>query len=305
MTRRPGSRHAFTLIELLVVIAIIAILISLLVPAVQKVRAAAARTQCINNLKQIALGLHSCADSTKALPPTGAQNNSYNGTVSAGAFKGAPGSFFFHLLPYIEQNALYTGVMSGGSNITVSVGGVPCYKTIIQTYLCPGDTTGGGISHFGNPAGPDGTHAISNYGANYLVFGNVRTGNQEGYGRIGKTFVDGLSNTVILTERYAWYGSTPLSSLWANSEDRWSPQICNPGNGVVGYTPCPLFQPQPTVASASNRTVGGQSIHSPSINVAMGDGSVLSVDPTVSGTTWAAVCDPRDQQVLGSDWIGQ
>src|SRR5687768_889293 len=107
--RSSSRRSAFTLIELLVVIAIIAILIALLVPAVQKVREAAARTQCLNNLKQIGLGLQNYHDTHKKLPP--ALINSGRG-AGPSYYAGQAYQVFNHtgftlLLPYIEQDALY------------------------------------------------------------------------------------------------------------------------------------------------------------------------------------------------------
>src|SRR5260221_5576772 len=104
---RLHVRRAFTLIELLVVIAIIAILIALLVPAVQKVRAAAARTQCANNLKQLGLGVHSYHGAYKRIPP-----NAITIDYSWNADKNVPGpstwSWIARILPYIDQGALAT-----------------------------------------------------------------------------------------------------------------------------------------------------------------------------------------------------
>src|SRR5262249_3678986 len=107
MTSR-NPRRGFTLIELLVVIAIIAILIGRLLPAVQKVREAAARTQCLNNLKQIGLALHNYLDSQRALPPNGVYR--YPAAGGSAMVTESAWSALAHILPYIEQGNLYRNI---------------------------------------------------------------------------------------------------------------------------------------------------------------------------------------------------
>src|SRR5205809_1054298 len=110
---RPG-RRAFTLIEVLVVIAIIAVLIGLLLPAVQKVREAAARAQCMNNLKQIGLGTINCAQTYQDLLPPGPYGMYPTTGPNAGtaAYNGSGGAFF-HILPFIEQDNYYKATLTG------------------------------------------------------------------------------------------------------------------------------------------------------------------------------------------------
>src|SRR5262245_43769881 len=125
------SRHAFTLIELLVVIAIIAILLGLLLPAVQKVREAAARLQCQNNLKQIGLAMHDYHDSNQWLPPGYAAAQGY----VDGETDTAPGwGWAAYILPYVEQDNVYRQI-----DFTQPVQNSPMIQTVIKTYLCPSD----------------------------------------------------------------------------------------------------------------------------------------------------------------------
>jgi len=134
-TRGLRRRRAFTLIELLVVIAIIAILIGLLVPAVQKVREAAARAQCLNNLKQLALACMTYESANKAYPRGNFPGNPSTTNCFATGDCGA--SWLFMVLPYMEQTGLYTQVRAAGSLATAGARGV--LPAVLPFSRCPSD----------------------------------------------------------------------------------------------------------------------------------------------------------------------
>jgi len=142
-----SRRAGFTLIELLVVIAIIAILIGLLVPAVQKVREAAARTSCTNNLKQIGLALHNYVSTYKCFP-TGGEGTSYANGGAVSAFDRY--STWTVLLPYIEQDTIYKQIDLSLAHYTLQKNQAP-FKTAIPIYVCPSNPSGGssGFDTFG------------------------------------------------------------------------------------------------------------------------------------------------------------
>lgn len=308
MQLRPTVRfrYAFTLVELLVVIAIIGILIALLLPAIQAAREAARKNQCTNKVKQLALAAQNTHDAQRMFPPAGAQGQAWNGLVAATTpYYKKPGSFFFHLLPFIEEGNLHKATMSAGGLISSTFAGKPAYSYVVESYRCPSDPTPStDLNGMGNPGNHDENHSISNYACNYLAFGKPDKNHQEGDTKM-RHFTDGTSKTVVLAERYAWYGTftakdgnpnSSQSSLWANSEDRWCPQFCRARSvsATAGWRACPLFQDRPDYKLASGAAGGGQIIHPGAMNVGMADGSVQSVSIDMDATGWSRICDRRD-----------
>jgi prepilin-type N-terminal cleavage/methylation domain-containing protein len=322
---RTAGRQGFTLIELLVVIAIIAILIGLLVPAVQKVREAASRAQCSNNLKQLGLAAHGYHDVHKHLPPgIGYYPSSENGIF---------GTFFFHLLPFLEQETLQAralGVVKfpEGQMRVRHPSNNEVYRQRVEVFLCPSDPgvgADGTVLVAGNPFG------AACYGPNALVMAQNDISkkpykvNPQGRTRLIE-ITDGTSNTILFAEKYARCSNTTLDPQFQNGGTAWAytaaavfswqeapmglpvkmfqvgfciPALENLGApDVIG--PKSKFQYRPSITEC--KPTHTATAHTAGMQVGLVDGTVRNLAPGISGDTWWAAVTPRADDQLGPDW---
>jgi prepilin-type N-terminal cleavage/methylation domain-containing protein/prepilin-type processing-associated H-X9-DG protein len=322
MKSRP---RGFTLIELLVVIGIIAVLMSILLPAVQSAREAARRSQCVCNLKQVSLAIHGYHDTHGVLPP---------------GKKGCCwGTWLVYTLPYLEQKPLYNAWNSFGTNVAgapsnydldlryFGVANQTVTSTFISTYLCPTDQTNTPITATTNGK----TYACTsqNYAVNFgntvviqTDFQDIRFGgapfvdigspngdhDQTGRATVGfNTFADGLSNTMLASEVVVGQGQDLRGFSWwgdaATFEAFLAPNSSFPD---VMFSPfyCINQPPNPPcigTTTALPDNYGARSRHPGGLNVAMGDGSVRFVKNSVDIRTWRAMSTTRGGELASAD----
>jgi prepilin-type N-terminal cleavage/methylation domain-containing protein len=320
---RTTQRHAFTLIELLVVIAIIAVLIGLLVPAVQMVREAANRITCANNLKQLGVAAHSYHDTHQHLPP----GVGYHPFTANSTF----GTYFFHLLPYLEQGPLFRSSFGTapflspvGPTTLYYTGNNNLYSQPVATFLCPSDpgVESGGIVRIGGYA-----FGAASYAPNGLISGvGPPTPGPQGKTRM-LAITDGTSNTILHAEKYARCSNTYMppafqdgGTAWAYSAALvfpWQPPPLNlpakpffPGFAIAALAnlgapnatgPGSKFQVQPTPFLGNCDPTRAATAH-PGMLVGLADGSIRTLAPSISGTTWWAAVTPSGGEGPGSDW---
>ncbi|OWK34603.1 DUF1559 domain-containing protein [Fimbriiglobus ruber] len=302
-------RRGFTLIELLVVIAIIAILIGLLLPAVQKVREAASRAKCSNNLKQIALSMHNYHDVNGTLPPGVADATPYWGM----------GNWQVSILPFIEQVALRNmyldyGISNGRTyadpaNLSGTTG------KQVSTLLCPSDTPNTG----GYPAnGQSATY--HNYVVNFGNTGIDESANWQVATFNGLTFMgapftrgrpkalnlitDGTSMTLMVSEVIQGQRHDLRGCTWwgtgSGFETSLRPNDTSPDLSWTDSSWCDTNAPNPPCAFRSAVYVfGARSRHTGGVNVALCDGSIRFISNSIQTATWQALSTSQGGETVG------
>jgi prepilin-type N-terminal cleavage/methylation domain-containing protein len=329
------KRNAFTLIELLVVIAIIAVLIGLLLPAVQKVRESANRLKCSNNLKQIGLAIHGYMDTNNGLPPNG--NYEWNGSavVATNAW-----SAMARILPFIEQESLFKGI-----DFAVSYNSQPGISSKrVATFMCPSEINDKGYGSdptYGNKYWPT-NYALNN--GTWQVLTAKTSGMRTGDGAFGPIrsqrpadFLDGMSNTLGISEVKAFnnrvsgasnattFATPPLPPTSVNALPLGT---FNPGsfthvewvdgkvhetgfttafapntkvsypNAGVDYDVDLILATEPNLGD-TYAAVTSRSYHTSGVNSLLMDGSVRFISNSIKLETWRALGTRAGGEVVG------
>ena len=323
---RFRTRIAFTLIELLVVIAIIAILIGLLLPSVQKVREAAARAKCQNNLKQLILAVHNYHDANTKLPPA-CNRLQIQDTGSV-----PPGALFwsYYILPYIEQTAIYDSMPTTMPPNFANTGVLNAVEASISTYRCPSSTdqetysvTENGVSmpgrrgisygvvvsgSIGNPTTPTGTYNGSAENHNHLDDGSGGGTGMHGprlsHARFDGVFnqgsdgtmtsiIDGTSNTVGIGERYRMSAITGSGTSGTSQIGYWQIASASSQNGHAQFAGSIGIPINTKSTSSSLQWPGFSSRHTGGANFAMMDGSIRFLRDSTPDNTRRALGTSR------------
>jgi prepilin-type N-terminal cleavage/methylation domain-containing protein/prepilin-type processing-associated H-X9-DG protein len=319
--QRSPSRTAFTLIELLVVIAIIAVLIGLLLPAVQKVREAANRAKCSNNLKQLGLALQNYSNVYGSFP-MGVQ-----WSPGTDPYEFPRMSYVLYVYPFIEQNNLFElfsfNVPNNGVgpwyDCSNSIGAGAPTSVVVPTLLCPSDI---GITSYSNS---DGAYCTGNYlvfmpsgrvGAAVTATAANRTAMCVNFGAAFSEITDGASNTMVLGEYVRSMGASNdfRGAIWSDQAGYSQIYTATTPNSSAndlltsGYCVNLPLQNRPCGNDANigttsdTNTAASRSMHPGGVNVVLCDGSVRFASNSVSLTTWQALGTISGGEVPGSDF---